>query len=131
METINDNQECYIPSVHFKNISPYDFLFSEDGKNFIKRLEEYQEDNNVRIGFLEEEIKAQKCVKCGKALLQDGGGWLHGNAKIFMTQPEMYSENGNEKSIKIEDFEVNIHLCCECVDTLKLYKETPKDKLKF
>ena len=34
--------EPYIPSVHLKNIAPLEWLESKDGKDFINKLEEYE-----------------------------------------------------------------------------------------
>jgi hypothetical protein len=131
--------EPYILSVHFKNIAPNEWFKSEQALDFLRKLEQYETDKSMifedlqeNTMFMQQALDAQKCIKCGKALLQDGGGWLHGNAKIFMTQPEMTgSERWNEKSIKIEDFEISAHLCYECVDKLKLYKETPNKEFNI
>ena len=144
MTEIKEGFEPYIPSVHLKNIAPYDWLKKDDTQDFLRKLEEYElhanevlADAEVRASFMQQALDAKKCIKCGRALLQDGAGWLSGKAKIFFTQDEI-SENGvmlttrwNEKSIKTEDIEVEAHLCFECIKSLKLYKETPQKELNF
>ncbi len=139
MNENNEGFEPYIPSVHLKNIAPLDWLQSPDGKDFLVKLEDYQtqtnnviEDANVQVNFRQQALDAKKCIKCDRALLQDGGGWLNGKAKVFFTQEEIIeSERWTEKSIKAEDIEVEAHLCWECVKNLKLYKETPQKELNF
>ena len=69
--------EPYIPSVHFRNISPQDFLITQDGEDFIKKLEQYETDKRLELEEVQNELfglqnacyqiyyAAQEGMKCG------------------------------------------------------------------
>ena len=48
--------EPYIPSVHLKNLAPYDFLITADGEDFLKKLEQYETDKQENLNRLQDEL---------------------------------------------------------------------------
>ena len=44
---MENRKEPYIPSVHLKNIAPLDFLKSKDGKDFLKKLQVFEELQSI------------------------------------------------------------------------------------
>lgn len=76
MKEIQEGFEPYIPSVHLKNIAPYDWLKTDDAQDFLRKLEQYQLEKETSIIELLRDLLKRKFIKSFEKVDESGKKFL-------------------------------------------------------